>query len=90
MSAKEAAKAEAQEGTVTFIYDTTTYTVAGDALDDCETMLLFEDGKILATVRAVLGAAQWAQFVSKKRSLSVDLNDLTVAMFEALGTSSGE
>ena len=89
-TAAAAQKAEAQDGSVTFEFDGATYTVKADVLDDVETMLAFEEGKILSVVKAVLGPIQWAQFVSKKRSVSKDLNDLSTVLFKALGTSAGE
>lgn len=88
--AAAAQKAEAQDGSVTFDYDGNTYTVKADVLDDLETMLLFEEGKILSTVRACIGPEQWAAFVAKKRNVSKDFSDFASAMFAALGTSVGE
>lgn len=85
-----AQKAEAQDGSVSFDFDGHAYTVKADVFDDLETMLLFEDGKILSCVRACLGPVQWATFTSKKRSVSADLTALSTAMFEAIGTSAGE
>lgn len=89
-AAATAQKAEAQDGSVTFTYDGHTYTVKADALDDVETMAAFEEGKILLVVKTILGPAQWAVFVSKKRTVSKDLSDFTNALFAALGTSTGE
>lgn len=89
-AAATAQKAEAQDGSVTFEYDGIQYTVRADALDDVETMLAFEEGKILSVVKAVLGPEQWTSFVSRKRSISKDLADFTTVLFKALGTSTGE
>jgi len=88
--AAAAQKAEAQDGSVTFDYDGTTYTVKADVFDDLDTMLLFEEGKILSTVKAVLGPVQWQTFTSKKRNISKDFADFAEALFKALGTSAGE
>jgi hypothetical protein len=84
MSTASAAKAEATNADVTFDYDGTTYTIPATKDWDLDVLENYEDGKIAATVKAVLGADQYAKFRSKPRTVS-HLRDL----FEALQTAVG-
>lgn len=78
-------KAEALSETVSFEYDGETFTVGNDAQDwDLEVLEAFEDGKIVAAVRGLLGPDGWAQFKSKPRTVR-DLNAFFETAAEALG-----
>jgi hypothetical protein len=73
------AKTEAKDTAVTFDFDGETYSVPTAAEWDVETLEAFEDGRIIATVRTLLGAEQWAKYKAKGRRVT----DLT-ALFEAI------
>lgn len=80
------AKAEAT-GTdlLTFEYDGETYEIPPSSEWDLEVLEQYEEGKIAATVRALLGEEQYlAKFKSKKRTV----RDLTV-LFEQIQRTIG-
>lgn len=78
------AKAEATDADVTFDYDGTTYTIPATKDWDLDVLEAYEDGKIAATVKAVLGAKQYATFRSVPRKVS-DLADLFQSLQTAVG-----
>lgn len=80
------AKTEAVGEAVTFDYDGLTFTVPPASEWDLDVLESYEDGKIVATLRALLGADQWSKFKATKRTVQ-DLNDLFEAVQEALGIS---
>lgn len=81
-----AAKAEALNEAVTFEYDGETYTVAASKDWDLDVLEQYEEGKVAATVKALLGPEQWATFRSTKRTVG-DLSDLFEALQKAIGVS---
>ena len=92
MTARAAVAAEAAEEkpeTIQFDYDSYTYTVNLEDVDDAGVLEDFEDGKIVIPLRNILGEDQWKVFKSKKRR-SKALSDLAEAMFDKVGTSLGE
>lgn len=79
-----AVKAEALETAVPFTYDGESYTIAPSKDWDLDALEAFEDGRIAACVRLVLGADQWRQFRAKQRTIG-DLNGLFAKAQEAAG-----
>ena len=79
-----AVKGEALDQSVTFEFDGESYTVAPAASWDLEWVESLEDGKIIAAIRSVLGAAQWTRFKAKKRT-AADVGSLFEALQAALG-----
>lgn len=79
-----AAKAEAQNTKVSFDYDDGSYTIAPTKEWSLDVLEAIEDEKIVAALRAILGADQWLLFKSKPRKVE-DLN----ALFEAISKASG-
>ena len=61
-------------------FDGDSYTVAKEILDDVEVLEAWEDGKHATLCRLILGADQWKQFKSKKRSVSEMYAFLNVAL----------
>lgn len=84
-TSKKAAKNEAQDGEIRFEFDGEEYVIATASDWDVEVLEAFEDGNIVQTVRALLGADQWARFKSKRRTVG-DLNDLFQEAQDALGS----
>jgi hypothetical protein len=80
------AKSEALHESVSFDYDGHNYTIAPTTEWDLDVLESYEDGKIAATVRALLGPEQWATFRSKKRNVG-DLGSLFEALQSAIGIS---
>lgn len=79
-------KAEAIGTPVQFEYDGDTYAVAPANEWDLDVLEAFEEGRILATVRSLLGEAQWKTFRAKPRNVQA-LADLFEALQAALGIS---
>lgn len=79
-----AAKAEAKSVMHPFTFDGEDYEVAPTSEWDIEAVEAFEDEKIIAAVRALLGLEQWKKFKQKKRSVA----DLT-ALFETISAAVG-
>lgn len=80
------AKADTLGELTEFTYDGVAYKVAPASEWDLDVLESYEDGRIIAAVRALLGEAQWKKFRSKPRKTS-DLNDLFGAIQEAVGVS---
>ncbi|GAA4981223.1 hypothetical protein [Actinopolymorpha pittospori] len=78
------AKAEARGESVAFEYDGDSYVVPPPMEWDVDVLEAYEDGKVATTVRALLGASQWAKFRSKPRTVQ-SLNDLFVSLQTAMG-----
>lgn len=78
------AKAEAKSEMVSFEFDGDTYSVAPADEWDLDVLEAFEDGKVVATVRALVGPAGWATYKSKPRKVK-DLDAFFTAIQEALG-----
>jgi hypothetical protein len=72
-------KADALGTAVTFDYDGTEYTVPAASDWPVDALESFEDGKIIATVRAILGAAQWKTFKAASPKVS-QLNEMFGAL----------
>jgi hypothetical protein len=73
------AKADATGSNVSFEHDGQTYSVPPASEWGVETLEAFEDGKIIATVRTLLGDEQWSKYKAKGRKVT----DL-VSLFEAI------
>lgn len=86
MPASNPAQSEALDESVNFDFDGETYTIEPTSHWDLDVLESYEDGKIVSTVRALLGSDQWAKFRSKPRTTQ-DLNDLFEALQKALGVS---
>jgi hypothetical protein len=78
------AKAEATTGVVSFEFDGDAYEVPTSDNWDLDVLEAYEDGKIVATVKALVGPAGWATFRAKPRKVS-DLDTFFNAIQEALG-----
>lgn len=78
------AKTEATKKTVSFTYEGEKYTIPTTKEWDLEVIEAIEDEKIIAVVRGILGADQWATFKSKSRKVD-DLN----AFFNAISKAAG-
>lgn len=78
------AKTEATKKTVSFTYEGDKYTIPTTKEWDLEVIEAVEDEKIVAVVRGILGAEQWAAFKSKSRTVD-DLNSLFTAISKAAG-----
>jgi hypothetical protein len=78
------AKADATGEMVAFEYDGETYEIAPTLEWDLDVLEAYEDGKIVATVRALVGPEGWTKYRSKKRTVS-DLNEFFDAIQGALG-----
>lgn len=77
-------KAEAKNSTVAFEFDGDKYEIATTDEWDLDVLEAYEDGKIVATVRALVGPDGWATFRAKPRKVSA-LNDFFEAIQGALG-----
>lgn len=78
------AKAEATKKTVSFTYEGEKYTIPTTKEWDLDVIEAVEDEKIIAVVRGILGADQWATFKSKPRKVE-DLNTFFNAISKAAG-----
>lgn len=76
------AKADALGSEVVFEFDGKEYIVPAASDWPVSALEAFEDGKIIGTVRAILGDEQWAEFKAASPKVS-QLND----MFSALQTA---
>lgn len=79
-----AARAEATGAGTEFTYDGELYVIAPSKAWDLDAIDAFEDGRISACVRLILGAEQWRRFRAKPRTLG-DLNDLFSEAQKAAG-----
>lgn len=75
--------------TVTFEYDGENYSYDKDVLDDADVLEAVDDNKLSHLLKLVVGAAQYAQFKEKKRTIK-DLQEFATAAFEAAGTDLGK
>lgn len=78
------AKAEALSAAVSLTYDGETYSIPPASEWDLDVLEHFEEGRVLALVKALLGPDGWARFRSKPRTVA-DLTDLMESVQEALG-----
>jgi hypothetical protein len=79
-----AAKNEATSSAVPFTFDGVEYTIAPSMSWDLDALEAFENDRIAACVRLILGTDQWAAFRAKPRTVG-DLNALFEAMQKAAG-----
>lgn len=84
MATRNSAQAEATNSPIEVEFDGETYTVPPAREWDLDVLEAYEDEKIVATVRGVLGAEQYAKFRSKRRTVG-ELEDLFLGIQEALG-----
>jgi hypothetical protein len=84
MTAAKAAKADALGQKITFEFDGITFDVPSANEWDLDALEAYEDGKIVALIRALLGVEGWAKFRAKKRTVE-DLNALFSALQKAMG-----
>lgn len=84
MATAKTIKAEASDGSVSFPFGGTVYTVG--SADEWSVVVLeaFEDGKIVTAVRALIGPEQWATFKLSNPTVT-ELNAFFDAAAEALG-----
>ncbi len=80
------AKTEALGESLSFDFDGDTYAVPPAREWDLDVLEAYEDGRIAATCRALLGPAQWETFRSKPRKVA-DLEALFLEVQKALGVS---
>lgn len=78
------AKTEATKKTVSFTYEGEKYTIPTTKEWGLDILEAVEDEKIVAVVRGILGADQWATFKSKTRTVD-DLTSLFTAISKAAG-----
>lgn len=81
---RNAARTAAQGRKVTLTFDGKTYTVSPPEEWDLDTLENFEDGKVIAATRAILGERQWATFKSVPRKIA-DVGELMDAIAKAAG-----
>lgn len=86
MAKSNPVKAEALAEDVTVAYAGTTYTVSAACLKDLDVLEAFEEGRVLAGMKAILGPTQWATFRATGATAD-DLNGLVEAIQGALGIS---
>lgn len=79
-----AVKSEALNESTVFEFDGEVYEIPSLLDADLDVMEAFEEGKVVAATRALLGPVGWARFRSKPRT-GADLQALFEAMAEALG-----
>jgi hypothetical protein len=84
--ATNAAKSEALGLGIDFEFEGKTFTVPPTSEWDLDVLENYEDGKVAATMRALLGADQWATYKETPRKVS-DLAALFEAVQGALGIS---
>lgn len=98
-AAKKAAEAEVDEGTLTFEYDGETYEIPRPENWDVGVFEAEEDGRIVVTVRLLLGTEQWDKFRTEpdgeggrrpKRRTMKELNEIFTTATKATGTQPGE
>ncbi len=78
--------AEALAAPISFPFRDATYTVPATSEWDYETLEAFEDGKIVAVLRTLLGPEQHEAFKATKPKVS-DFQELMETLAEALGLS---
>lgn len=78
------AKTEALDAPVSFEYDGETYEIPKTLAWDLDVLEAYEDGRVLACVRALLGDEAWKRYRAKPRTVG-DLTDLFEALQGALG-----
>jgi hypothetical protein len=77
------AKTDATTTEIAFEYDGAEYTIPTSGDWDLPVLEAYEDGRVVAFTRELLGPAQWAAFKRKPRKVS----DIT-GLFEAIETAS--
>lgn len=77
------AKTEAANREIAFTFDGDEYVIPLSGDWDLPVLEAYEDGRVVAFTRELIGPAQWATFKSRPRKVS----DIT-ALFEAIETAS--
>ena len=80
-------KSDALAEPITFEFDGQPYTIPAATQWPLETLEAFEEGRIVATVKSLLGDEQWTTFRSPGRIVS-DLGSFFEAIQEAAGVPS--
>ncbi|GAA0627344.1 hypothetical protein HPO96_36990 [Kribbella sandramycini] len=83
-SNRNAARAAATTGKVTFTHKGKTYTIESAEHWDVDVLLLFEQGKVISAVNAVLGDRQWDVMKSTGRK-AADVGEMMEAIAKATG-----
>lgn len=80
-------KAEATGESIPFSYDGEEYVIPPSSEWSLDIIEAYEDGKVVKTVKTLLGDEQWAKFKSTPRTVA-DLGALFEAIQEATGVPS--
>lgn len=86
VAARKAARAEVTGEPVTFEHAGQPYTIDGAVLKSLDVLEAFEDGRVIAAMKTILGDAQWATFRKTGHSAE-DLSTMYEAASVALGVS---
>lgn len=68
---------------ITFTFDEIDFSIPGVDDWDLEALEAYEDGRVVALLRTLLGAEQWAAFKAKPRKVA-DLNAMFLAVQKAM------
>jgi gamma-glutamylcyclotransferase (GGCT)/AIG2-like uncharacterized protein YtfP len=84
VAARKARTAEVTGEPVTFPYDGDEYTIDGEVLKSLDVLEDMEEGRVIASMKTILGPDQWATFRRSHHSAD-DLGKLYEAASDALG-----